>query len=124
MQQQQGDPGQAKIGSSFFAASNLKCFQQSHFQSVLLRLLEDIVKPDLSAYKHARLTEQGTQRIRPRLPDNVQQEVDPPAETINILEWVSERLEVNSVGCREITGIESDRPIKSAFDPSSHPNTS
>lgn len=71
-------------------------FEQSQLQAVLVSLLQDVVKPKLSAYRHAKLTDQGTQRIRPREVDIVKEEIDPPKETISILIWVSKHIEVCS----------------------------
>jgi hypothetical protein len=65
---------------------------------VLTGLLKDIVKPRLSAYKHAQLTDQGTQRLRPRLQNDVAMEdIDPPTDAMGVLNWVSQRIEVSLV---------------------------
>jgi len=62
---------------------------------VLIALLSDIVKPQLSAYKHAKLTDQGTVRIRPRDDRHNFVEINPPVETVSILRWVSTQLDVS-----------------------------
>jgi hypothetical protein len=74
--------------------SNYKAFSHPQLQPALITLLADHVKPTMSAYKHSRLTDKGTQRIRQRVLDKVSDEINPPTETISILEWVSELLEV------------------------------
>jgi hypothetical protein len=60
-------------------------------------LLKDVVKPRLSEYKHAKLTDSGTQRMRPRPETTVPDEINPPVETIQILNWVSKNIDVTSV---------------------------
>lgn len=71
-----------------------KAFEKSSLQDALVSLLTDFVRPKLSAYKHAKLTAQGTQRIRPRQEDVTKDEIDPPSEVISVLQWVSAHIEV------------------------------
>jgi hypothetical protein len=77
--------------------SNHKAFSRSDLQSVLVALLTDYVKPEMSAYKHNKLTDQGSQRLRLRVPEraSLETEISPPPETISILEWVSKHIEEN-----------------------------
>jgi hypothetical protein len=72
----------------------VQVFEYSSFPEVLVGLLKDVVKPRLSAYKHANLTDRGTQRIRPQQQNTVTEEVSPSVETIQILDWVCERIDV------------------------------
>lgn len=81
----------------FNKLSDGQIFKKSSFQDVLITLLSDIVKPQLSAYKHAKLTDQGTVRIRPRDDRNNFVEINPPVETVSILRWVSTQLDVKSL---------------------------
>jgi hypothetical protein len=76
--------------------TNRKAFDKPSLQDALICLLAEFIKPKLSAYKHAKLTAQGTQRIRPRQEDVSRDEIDPPHEVITVLDWVSAHIEVLS----------------------------
>jgi hypothetical protein len=74
--------------------TNGKAFEKPSLQVALVSLLTDFVRPKLSAYKHAKLTAKGTQRIRPRQQDVTQDEIELPSEVTTVLEWVSGHIEV------------------------------
>jgi len=85
-----------------------------------VRLLNDIVKPQLSAYKHSKLTDQGTERLRPREPTTtLPDEINPPSQTISVLYWTSLHLDVLSPVLLVLT-IEIHHPSESPSNSPSH----
>lgn len=73
--------------------SYAQSFKQPSQESIILSLLKDVVKPAVSAQKHAHLTDSGTKRIRP-LEQRQIDDIAPPTEVITILKWVSLHIEV------------------------------